>query len=249
MKGKSYSVDVEGIQVDVPVVYEDLSAVLLLFPAKLNEVKKFIDCERVTPVKIWPDTCLLAITIFDYVKCPTGPYRELALSVPVILDQKKPIPVLPLILESLFSNYGFYTNSLAMNTDIARVHSEKIFGYPTYGRNIEIGLNNQDGLLKINVADGAKHILSISIKERTSYKKIKNKNYNTFFKKNDKLYRVKMTVGAKVASSFFNKDCLCDFGNHEICNTYINKFLLSDKPLYQMQYTQAIEVLSSPVQM
>lgn len=249
MNEESYSVDVEGIQVQVPVVYEELSAVLLFFPAKLEEISRIIDSERVTPVKIFADTCLLAVTIFDYTKCPTGPYRELALSVPVMLDQKKSVPVLPLIFESFFENYGFYTNLLAMNTDIARVHSEKIFGYPTYAKNIKIDSHSQEGFLKINVTDGKEHVLSITTKEPKHYKKIKGKNYNTFFTNNDKLYRVKMTVDATVADSLFSKDSVCVFSNHEICDTYINKFLLNKKPLYQMHYKQAVEILSSPVQM
>lgn len=249
MNEESYFVDVEGIQVKVPVVYEELSAVLLFFPAKLNEISRLIDCGRVTPVKIFADTCLLAITIFDYTKCPTGPYRELALSVPVMLDQKNSIPVLPLIFESLFENYGFYTNLLAMNTNMARVHSEKIFGYPTYAKNIKIDSFTKEDSLNINVTDGEEHILSITTKEPKHFKKIKGKNYNTFFRNNDKLYEVKMTVDATVSDSFFSKGSVCVFSNHEICDTYINKFLLSKKPLYQMHYKQAVEILSSPVRL
>lgn len=248
MNSESYSVDVDGVQVTVPVVYEDLSALLLFFPAKIKEISKFINCERVTPVKISRDTCLLALTIFDYIKCPTGPYRELALSVPVMLDKKFSVPILPMIFESFFKNYGFYTNLLAMNTDIARAHSEKIFGYPTYHKNIKVDLSSQDDSIKVTITDGPQQVLSIVTKEPKCYKKIEKKNYNTFFTKNAKLYKVKMTVDAMVSSLLFNKDCLCDFSNHEICEKYINKFLLSDKPLYQMYYKQAVEVLSSPVQ-
>lgn len=245
---QSYIVDIEGIKVEVPVVYEELSALLMFFPASLKKIEKVINCSRVAPVKIFGDTCLLALTIFDYTKCPTGPYKELALSVPVMLDKKCSVPILPLIFESLFENYGFYTNLLAMNTDIARVHSEKIFGYPTYHKNIKIDLSNQSDSIKISVMDESQHVLSIVTKESRHYKKLKGKNYNTFFTKNNRLYKVKMTVNATVSSSSLNKDCLCDFSSHEICDKYINKFLLSNKPLYQMHYKQAVEVLSAPTQ-
>ena len=232
----------------VPVVYDELSALLLFFPADEKKVREFIGNDRVAPVKIFKNTCLLAVTIFDYTKSPTGPYRELALSVPVMLDKKFSVPILPLVCESLFKNYGFYTNLLAMNINIARTHSEKIFGYPTYHKNIKIDLLNQGGSLKVSVVDGTQQVLSIMTKYSESYKKLKKKNYNTFFIKNGKLCRVKMTVDATVSSSLFGKDCLCDFSNHEICDKYINKFLLSNKPLYQMYYKQAVEVLSNPTQ-
>jgi len=244
----SYTVDINGIQIRVPVVYEELSALLLFFPANEKKVREFINCERVTSVKISKNTCLLALTVFDYTECPTGPYRELAISFPVMLDKKISVPILPLIFEYLFKNYGFYTNLLAMNTDIARAHSEKIFGYPTYHKNIKIDLLDQGSSLKVSVVDGSQQILSIMTKYSESYKKIKGKNYNTFFTKNGKLCKVKMTVDATVSHSFFGKDCLCDFSNHEICDKYINKFLLSNKPLYQMYYKQAVEVLSNPTQ-
>lgn len=249
MNKESYSVNVEGIQVKVPVLYEELSASLLFFLADEKKIREFIDNERVSPVKISNGTCLFALTVFDYTKCPTGPYKELALSVPVVIDAKFPVPVLPLVFESFFKNYGFYTNLLAMNTEIARIHSEKIFGYPTYNENLKIDLFNQDGLLKINVAKEAEQILSITTKAPGHYKKMRGKNYNTFFKKNDKLCKVEMTVDATVSSSLFNNDSICVFSNHEICDRYINKFLLSNKPLYQMHYKQAVEVLSSPFQM
>lgn len=245
----SYTVNVEGIPIKVPVAYEDVSALMLFFPANYTKIQNIIRSERITPVKIFGNTCLLGLTIFDYIKCEVGPYRELALSVPVMLDTKFTPPVLPLVFDSFFKNFGFFTNLLAMNTDIARAHSEDIFGYPTYNKKIKINPSSSENYMNVVVSDGPKQIMEITATKPKRYKKLGKKIYNTYFAQGNDLYKVEMAANALVANSFSNKNCLYKFSDHEICDKYINKLLLSDKPLQKVYYKQAVEVLSEPLKL
>ena len=57
--GKLYSIDVDGINIDVPAVYDKVSATMSFFPISYKNARNLINNERVFPVKIFPgsDTC------------------------------------------------------------------------------------------------------------------------------------------------------------------------------------------------
>ena len=244
---QSQGIDVNGIKVVVPVLYEELSAALFFFPASYKKVCDTVADKRIMPVRIYGNTCILALTIFDYVKSPVGAYREFAISTPALIDRKFSLPLLPFVFESFFKNNGFFASLLAMNTDLGISHSEKIFGYPTFHRKISIDLDDDQTYIKGNLYEENSHIFSMQFKKPIKFKKLKDKLYNTFFLKDKNLYKVEMRVHAFMGDSFFNNGNSFVFGEHEICEKYVRKFLVSEKPIYSMYYKQANELLSAPI--
>lgn len=240
---KTY-VDVMGEKIDVPVKYSDANAFMVFVPISYEAAKAHINNERLKPVSIFKKRALLGVTIFNYTDCQVGPYRELALSIPVLLDTSFPLPVLPLLFDSLYSGYGFYTISLAMNTKIARVHSEKIFGYPTYTENINIEIKNENDLVSIFVSEAQQQILSFSMSVPKSYRFTKKK-YKTFFFTNNDLLKVTLNASAYEAGLGAGKLSLLKLGDHPL-SKLITSLAPANKPLQGIYYKKAFEILEKP---
>ncbi len=241
---KLYTVNVDGTNIDVPAVYDKVSATMSFFPISYKKAKHLINNERVFPVKIFPGIAIFAITVFDYKDSPAGPYREIALSIPSTID--KEIPLLPLLADSLFGSFGFYSLLLFMDTDMGIKHSNKVYGYPVYDKKVTIDIDDNEAFFKVDAHEGGAKILSIKTKKFKKYNLMKNKLYNTFFMTGNELRKVEMTVDAFLAEKNLGNGCECSFGNHEITDKYIKGLLISDKPLKYMHYSNATEILSQP---
>lgn len=239
-----YTVNLGGNNVDVPVKYSDSRAFMALFPVSINAVKKILSSSRLEPISIFNGKCLLGITIFDYVTCPVGPYREIALSIPVKLDPKISIPILPLIIDPIFGKSSFYTILLAMNTSIGREHSEKIFGYPTYDKNIDVIIEVVDGIAYIKVAEGDEKILTIKMNLPKKLRIRKNK-YNTYFMKEGRILNSELFAATYEAESGGKLDSVLDLGSHEISNI-IKSLNVQKNPFRTIYYQNVVEVLSAP---
>jgi len=245
MKGEKNRVKVMGRFVDVPVIYEDLSASMIFLPAYLHKVKKVLNNNRLNPIIISKDRCLLGVTIFNYKKCPVGEYNELAISIPVLLDQKFFIPWIPFVFSNWFKKFGYYTILLSMDTDIARKHSEIIFGYPTYSNNIKIKVDDHEDKF-IDTRDGENPILSIWLKRPKHFKRTK-KQINTYIGgKGGGLLKVKMNVNALVGHIIKRKNMKLNLGNKHQISDIIGELISSQSPVVGACYDDALEILSGP---
>ena len=94
-----YHVPLGDKSIDIPVVYPDTGAVMAFFPIAIAKAHEYIKTKRFKPVSILGGKSLAGITVFDYRDSPVGPYREMALSIPVTLDSIISIPFLPLFFD------------------------------------------------------------------------------------------------------------------------------------------------------
>ena len=96
---RDYLHSVDGIDIDIPMVYGDASSIMYFMPMSIKKAMDFIPDKRVKPVAIFNDTTLLAINVFEYRQSKVGPFNEFTFSIPVMMDAKFNIPVLPLIFD------------------------------------------------------------------------------------------------------------------------------------------------------
>lgn len=238
------NIKVSDINIALPVKYTNLEAYMFFFPCYLDKVFSMIDSNRISPVKLGLNRGVLGITIFDYLECPVGPYREVALSVPVLLDSKLNIPLMPLVFESILKNFGFFTILLAMDTQLGIQHSKEVFGYNTFPSVLDIDIIKDDGFVRSNVKHKNDHILSFEMKIKNKFK-YRERDYHTFIKDGNDINDVKMNIASLVASSIMPKSFTVNFGNHQISNI-LNNLLTSNNPLEVLHYKKAIEILHKP---
>lgn len=233
-------IDVQGKKVDIPVKYTDASAFLVFFSASASKAQNFLKSKRLLSVKISPNRCLFGVTFFDYRDCPVGPYHEFTFSIPVMVDSKFNIPLIPIIFDSLFPNFGHNVILMGADTYVARKHIEQIFPYPLVDRDTPISLREDNGILSASINDDGNNIISVKHKLPKSYK-FENKKYNTYYEKDDKIYRVRLNTFSYQAKMFNNKDSSVILGDNETSKIF-KELEISPKPILCVYYKQAIEI-------
>ncbi len=244
VSGVSNTVLVEGISINVPVRYTESRAYMAFFPASIDRVNAVIQSKRVRPVSILGKKCLLGVTVFDYKKCDVGPYREIALSIPVLLDSSIRIPVIPLIFERMFSSLGFFALQLAITSTVARKHSEQIFGYPTYGNNISVDISSSDEKSSISTYDGQHLIAELSLRHGSKFK-MKRSRYRTFFFKDTHINQVILEAATYETEVSRGAKDRITLGNHKI-SKLVENLILDDRPIRSIYYKNVVEVLQEP---
>lgn len=236
-------VDFLGKKIDMPFKYSDASAMMAFFPISYKKANDIIGNDRLKPVSILRGRSVVGITFFEYRECPVGPFREFTISIPIIHDLKIRIPIFPLLFNSMFKNFGFHVIMLGANSDIAREHIEKIFGYPTYHKNIGIHIKEQDGNLFADLNDGDKNIISLKENTPKKYKPIK-KNFNTYYLKDDNIFRVKLNTVVLSGRSKGKKNSILNFGNHKI-SEILKNLDIENNCFEIIHYKKAIEIAGS----
>jgi hypothetical protein len=238
-------VKIGGITINVPVKYKT-QAITGFFPIATKKAVGFINNKRLKPAEISWGKSLVGITLFNHIECPVGPYKEIALSIPIFRDATLTIPMFSILLNNALKNFGFYSFLLTGSTDIGREHAEKIWGYPFYNKNIEVLLE-----------DGASHFY-ISATEKTKQEKIfsmnvakikKEKNtkkyYQTYFFKNDKLIKVTISMAGFTVSSMRKNIGKLELGKHEISDI-LGNLEIDLTPIQTVYYGEATKIADIP---
>ena len=222
---KDYIHKVQGLEIDIPMIYEDLSSIMFFFPVKFSLAKEYINDEEVHLVRFNKNMTLMAITF----------------SFPVMKQKNKAVPLLPLIFDQKFKNFGFYVIKLGASNYIGRKHINDIWGYPTFDKDLDINFSNNNGLISCHIKDGNNLILSISESFPQVLKaKYKAKKFNTFFRYNNELRGVELNTLLFIKYFIGKRDFCMKIGNHRIA--YILKDLEIKNKIATVYYPNAIEM-------
>ncbi len=239
---KDYTHDFQGIKIDIPMVYEGASTIMHLMPIRIEDARKFIPDTRVKPVALFPGVTLLAINIFDYQKCATGPYNEFTFSVPVRFNPTLNLPTLPLLFDQSFSNFGFYVIKLGASDAPSRGHIVDIWGYPTYENDLDIELEVTDTHVLGAIREGGVSILEIKEDLPQNMKcKFTQKHFNTYFAYRDTLRHVELNTLLFEKMWFGNKNFSIKIGEHKI-SQILKDLGVGNKKLATIFYPSAIEI-------
>lgn len=241
----SYSIDIMGENISVPVFYSKSSAYMSFFSISREKALRIINSNRLKPINILNGKSLIGITVFDYIDCPVGPYREIALSIPVSVDSLISIPFLPIIKDYFLGRANFFTLLLAMNTEISRDHSGLIFGYPTYDSKLDIniikGVKNTD----IIITETGNDVLAMSFNNSDS-RKISKSRYNTVFNKENNLFSVQLHALSYISSQNGKHNDKVRVGFHPITKI-LNDLEMDPQPIWSFTYSDVTEVLEEPI--
>lgn len=239
-----YQVEVMGRKIDVPVKYSDASAFTVFFPISFEKAQRWFKSIRLTPVSILRGKCVLAITFFDYRKCPVDPYHEFTFSIPVLIDSKFTVPILPIIFDSVFQNFGYHVILMGADTYISRKHIEQIFPYPTVKKELFIDLREDGKNVLASINEGGEKIISVRQSLPLKYK-LEKKGYNTYYEKDGQLYNVRLDTFSYSARIFRPKELHVDFGRHKISGIFTD-LDMGPVPLLCTYYKKAVEIASGP---
>ena len=158
----------EGInQVDVkvgpfncryPIFYRELEFMSIFLLAPLDKVRSFLPSKRMYPFRLTPWHCMITLSATQYSDSDIGPYNQVSIGVPFVLD--KPSPVFTGILHKPPEIPMIYTLYLPVSTEIAKVTGIEIANYPQFLA--EIDFEEEDEWIKCKVDSDGKNILMMS---------------------------------------------------------------------------------------
>jgi hypothetical protein len=209
---KQSNLKIGSYDIRVPIFYRDLMSIGIFLLAPFNKVKSLLPSPRMHPYRVTPWHSVITITAFEYKDTDIGPYNQVSIGVPFILDKKSPLfmgilrkpPVVPMI----------YLLYLPETTEIARSIGIDLANYNVLPA--EISFEHGDEWIKCKLDTEGKNILNFS------GRKIKTRPFPR-----ETIYPITLRQGSLLQSEFNfsncesgisrkNSDVLLEFGDHPI---------------------------------
>lgn len=144
-----------------PVFYYDVMTLAAQFLAPIQKVEALLPSSRMHPLRVTPWHCIVNISAFEYRDCDIGPYNEVSIGVPIVLDD--PSPVFTGILRKPPVEPKLYIHHLPVTTEIARAAGVEFAGYPKFLA--EIAFEREDGWVTCHLREAGSHILTLAGRE------------------------------------------------------------------------------------
>ncbi len=127
-----------------PTFYGNVTQSVAIFLCSYNKAKELMPHKNLLPVKMGGGRTLIIFSCYEYknvhqVDC----YNEIAMTIPVMANPVINIPILPMVMSSLFKKFGFYVFSMPVTSLENRIRGHKLWGLPKEVQ--DISFRNENG--------------------------------------------------------------------------------------------------------
>lgn len=195
-----------------PIFYREVAYISVFLLAPLEKVKSILPSKRMHPFRLTPWHCVVTVTATQYKDSDVGPYNQVSVGVPFVLDNTTPVftgilhkpPEVPMI----------YTLYLPVTTEIARITGIEVANYPEFLA--EINFEEDDKWINCKVKSDGKDILKLSGR-KISLNKYPRQHVCPVTVKDNHLLRSEFNFSESYAGySKKQSDVHLEFGNHPI---------------------------------
>ena len=121
-----------------PTFYGDVTCSIAIFMCPFEKAQKILPHPSMKPVKMPRGRALVLFSNYVYRNVlGVPPYNEIAMTIPIMMNPKINVPVLPMITP-WFKEFGFYVFSMPVTSLENQIRGEKIWGLPKVVQEIEI---------------------------------------------------------------------------------------------------------------
>jgi hypothetical protein len=121
-----------------PTFYGDVTSTISIFMCDYDKAQALLPHERMKPVKMTRGRSLVVFSSYEYKNVlGVAPYNEIAMTIPIMVDPKLNVPILPMITNG-FKNFGYYVFSMPVNSLENQIRGRKIWGLPKVVEEIDI---------------------------------------------------------------------------------------------------------------
>lgn len=157
----------DGSAVRMPLLTYRARSFAALLTISAAKARALLPGDALRPVRISPRRALILVQAMEYTDKTTDPYRELAVSIPVLRSPRLEVPGGSLAAWLARSGGGSYITHLAVDTEEARLIGWEILGFPKFLATIELGETRNEhiaeasldgqSILTLAVAKAARH--------------------------------------------------------------------------------------------
>lgn len=128
-----------------PTFYGDVTCAIGIFLCSYEKAAAMMLHPRIKPVRMTRGRSLVAFSCYEY-KHVLGvkPYNEIAMTIPVIVDPRVNVPVLPMLFNNAFRGFGYYVFSMPVTSYENQLRGLKIWGLPKVVEEIDLREEGDD---------------------------------------------------------------------------------------------------------
>jgi hypothetical protein len=157
-----------GTQVTLPWRYDRWSSISAVFTIPFEKAQNLLPTKKLKPALLFPGKSVINFSAFDYPSLDSGTpelgaYKELAVMIPVIWEEKINLPALPLLFPDRFKQSGFYLHRMAVTSPAIRDASIELWGYSKYVA--EISFEDEGDFRSCKVQADGKQIITLRVKK------------------------------------------------------------------------------------
>jgi hypothetical protein len=195
-----------------PIFYRDMTGIDVYILAPLNKVKSILPSSRMAPFRVTPWHSVISISAFEYRDSDIGPYNEVSIGIPFVLDKISPLftgilrkpPEIPMV----------YIHHLPVTTEIARLTGVEGANFPKFLA--EISFDRSDEWISCNVNAEGKNILTLSCR-KIKLRPFHRQNIYAITHSKNRLLRLEFNLSECDAGISKNQsDIRLELGNHQI---------------------------------
>ncbi|WP_310619459.1 acetoacetate decarboxylase family protein [Flexibacterium corallicola] len=151
-----------------PTFYADSSCAIAIFHCDYEAAKAIMPHPSMEPVKMTKGRSLVIFSCYEYRNVMNvAPYNEIAVTIPVICDGARNIPILTMLRGDKHEKFGYYVFHMPVTSLENRIRGRKIWGLPKEVEKIDIqrqggmcnvaaSVDGQDPYLRLSIPTGGK---------------------------------------------------------------------------------------------
>ncbi len=121
-----------------PTFYKNVTCTMGVFLCDYSKAKAMLPHPSMQPVSMFKNRALVIFSCYEYKKVlGIKPYNEIAMTIPVLVNNKINIPLLPL-LYSKIRGFGYYVFNMPVTSLENQIRGTKIWGLPKVVEQIDI---------------------------------------------------------------------------------------------------------------
>ncbi|WP_164931604.1 acetoacetate decarboxylase family protein [Longirhabdus pacifica] len=122
-----------------PTLYSDVTCAIGIFMCNYDKAVQLMPHPLMKPVKMPQKRSLVVFSCYIYKNVLGIPsYNEIAMTIPVLINPSFSPPVLPMIAEKMFPNFGYHVFSMPVTSLENQIRGNKIWGLPKVTQQIDM---------------------------------------------------------------------------------------------------------------
>ena len=146
-----------------PTLYGNVTCAIGIFLCDYKKAQAMLPHPDRKPVAMPKGRALVTFSCYEYKKVKgVAPYNEIAMTIPVMIDPQINVPVLPVIMDSMFKKFGYYVFHMPVTSLENKIRGNNIWGLPKVLDTIDIKVENETSTTKA-VDEYGNHYFSLSV--------------------------------------------------------------------------------------
>lgn len=228
---------------DLPILYFRDDFFGLYFTANYKKVKAMMPSDNLYPLMMPNGKAIVVITAYNYRDTSIGPYGEIPVGIPVVMNEAltRKSSILPLLKESNHPGFGVLVQHLPVTKVEARDAGRGEWGYTKFVADMKFRVTPE--YFRCGMTDVDQHILDLHVPKR-GFRLNDKKPLTTYSVKDRQLVKTVIKQNGIKRISLNTKGAYVNFGNHPVAES-IKNLGISKKPFMSFYYTERSGVLPS----